>query len=369
MKWLRSSAALIAPRLKTVCSAPTPHSRRRARMARARRRAAHPLRMAPVPRFARTARSVAAGIASRRRVAPLQPNSQKCCNRARGAVVCAQASMDLHTCEPKSHRTSVYPSHLQDFPIGPRRAIMCHMKYAWLGCLLFLGSLLSAGTQDSEFNVNTRYTVETVVISAEGWTTDLVADHDKNGKLSSGLRKDAAALIGEKLNPTMLEEVGRHIKKEFPARTVEHHVLRGKSPEYVQVVFDVKLRPTRFDVSIPKFLYSSKQAWSGAVEATATVGHNGFTVGGVSDGDELAERYTGMVARYENNKLGTDRVRFRFQFEDYREQWNPATERVTSEDLYRARTNFEPEVTFVLARPLTLSVGASFQRMENQFSA
>ena len=77
------------------------------------------------------------------------------------------------------------------------------MKYAWLGCLLLLGSLLSAGTQDSEFNVNTRYTVETVVISTEGWTTDLVADHDKNGRLSSGFRKDAAALIGEKLNPTM----------------------------------------------------------------------------------------------------------------------------------------------------------------------
>jgi len=42
---------------------------------------------------------------------------------------------------------------------------MWHMKYAWLGCLLFFGSLLSAGTQDSEFNVNSRYTVETVVIS------------------------------------------------------------------------------------------------------------------------------------------------------------------------------------------------------------
>ena len=246
---------------------------------------------------------------------------------------------------------------------------MWHMKYAWMGCLLLLGSLVSAGTQDSEFNVNARYTVETVVISTEGWTTDLVADHDQKGRLSSGLRKDAAALIGEKLNPTMLEEVGRHIKKEFHARTVEHHVLRGKSPEYVQVVFDVKLRPTRFDVSIPKFLYNSKQAWSGAVEATATVGHNGFTVGGVSDGDELAERYTGVVARYENNKVGTDRVRFRFQFEDYREQWNPATQRDGAEDLYRARTNFEPEVTFVLAKPLTFSVGASFQQMESHFSA
>ena len=49
---------------------------------------------------------------------------------------------------------------------------MQHMKYAWLGCLLLLGSLLSAGTQDSEFNVNSRYTVETVMISADGWRTE-----------------------------------------------------------------------------------------------------------------------------------------------------------------------------------------------------
>ena len=74
------------------------------------------------------------------------------------------------------------------------------MRYAWPGCLLLLGSLLSAGTQDSEFNVNSRYTVETVVISAEGWSTNLAADRGHDGKLSSGLRKDAAALIGEKLN-------------------------------------------------------------------------------------------------------------------------------------------------------------------------
>jgi len=243
------------------------------------------------------------------------------------------------------------------------------MKYAWLGCLLLLGSLLSAGTQDSEFNVNSRYTVETVVISAEGWRTDLAADRDPEGKLSSALRKDASALIGEKLNPTMLEEVGRRLRKELHARTVEHHVLRGKAPEYVQVVFEVKLRPARFDVSVPKFLYNSKQTWSGEAEATATIGHNGFTAGAVSDSDELTERYTGLVARYENNKLGSDRIRFRFEFDDYHEQWNPATERAGFGSLYRARRNFEPEVRFTLARPLTLSIGASFQQMDRELPA
>src|SRR5262249_29138261 len=151
------------------------------------------------------------------------------------------------------------------------------------------------------------------------------ADHDQDGKLTPALRKDALALIGEKLNPQVLDEIGHRLRKEFHARTVEHRVLRGKSPEYVQVVYDVHLKPARFDVSVPKFLYSSERGWSGAVEGTATVGHNGFTAGIVSDGDELPERFTGVVARYENTHVGTNRVQFRFAFEDYHEQWSSQT--------------------------------------------
>ena len=249
------------------------------------------------------------------------------------------------------------------------------MKYAWLGCLLF-GGLLLAGTEDSELNVNTRYTVETVIVSGDGWSTNLVSDH--NQKISPELRKDIIALIGDKLNPTALDELAKRLRKEFEARTVTHRVLRGASPEYVQVVFEVKLRPTRFDLSIPKFLYSSKQGWSGTVEGTATVKQNGFTLGLVSDGDELAERYAGVLARYENTRLGTDRVHLGFQFESYHDQWNNATRAGLqasalpideTSGIYRTRQNFEPTVTFVLAKPLTLSIGTSFERFQEQFPA
>jgi hypothetical protein len=248
------------------------------------------------------------------------------------------------------------------------------MKFLWLGCLVFTTSFLFAGTQDSEFNVNTRYTVETVVISADGWKTDLAADHDQDGKLSPALRKDVSSLIGEKLNPSLLDEIARRLRKEFHAREVVHRVLRGTNPDYVQVAFDVRLSPARFDVSVPKFLYSSELGLNGAVEGTATLGHNGFTAGLVSDADDLVERYTGIVARYENAHLGTDRLRLRFAFEDYHEQWdNSAAGDLAGSaqvgGLYRARRNFEPEVTYALARPLTLSVGASFQSMQNEFPA
>ena len=173
------------------------------------------------------------------------------------------------------------------------------MKCLWLGWLVFGGMLgagaLLAGTQDSEFNVNNAYTVETVLVNGDGWTTNVAADRGE--KISSPLRKDIVAIIGEKLNPAILGDLARRLRKEFHARAVEHHILRGTVPDSVQVVFDVQLRPTRFDVAVPKFLYQAKQGWSGAVEGTAIVRHNSVTVGLVSDGDELAERYAGITAR------------------------------------------------------------------------
>lgn len=245
------------------------------------------------------------------------------------------------------------------------------MKLAWLGCLL-AGGLLFAGTQDSETNVNTRYTVEAVTIQGEGWSTSPATDRDQ--RLSMGLRREIAALVGGKLNPTMLDDVAKHLRKELHARSVEHHVLRGKQPDYVQVVFDVKLRPARFDVSVPKFLYQGKQGWSGAVEGTASTHHNGFTFGLISDGDELVERYTGLEARYANDRLGTDRAHLAFEFDSFHEAWNDATvaslpagtQSEGASDLYRTRQNFQPTISFVVARPVTVTFGASFERLEEE---
>jgi hypothetical protein len=168
--------------------------------------------------------------------------------------------------------------------------------------------------------------------------------------------------------------LGGKIRKELQARTVSHRVLRGASPEYVRVIFEVQIRPTHFDVSVPKFLYSSQQGWSGAIEGTATMRHQGFTLGLVSDGDQLTERYTGMVARYEDTNLGSDRIRFRFQFASYHELWNPETRAAAAVDnaatenseLYRSRQSVQPVVTFVLAKPLSVSVGGDFERLQDE---
>ena len=244
------------------------------------------------------------------------------------------------------------------------------MRLAWAG-LLCLGTLF-AGTQDSEFNVNTRYTVESVIVSGDGWTTNLASGQNTE-KISASLRKQISALIGDKLNPAMLDDLAGKLLKEFQARTVTHRVLRGMTPQHVQVLFEITLRPTRFDVSVPKFLYTTTQGISGALEASATVGRNhGFVFGLVSDADELVERYTGFRACYENMHLRSDRIRAGLEFGSFHEQWNSATRNAVAaapassetSGLYRTRQEVTPEVTFVIAKPLTISVGATFEQMQ-----
>lgn len=239
------------------------------------------------------------------------------------------------------------------------------MKFAWFSCVLWSGLLL-AGSPEQDLNVNTRYTVESVELAG-----------DKPADISNGLRSELTHLVGEKLSLATLDDLARRMRRELHVRAVSHHVMRGLKPEHVRVVFEVKGRPTKFEVSVPKLLYHSQEGFTGALQGTASTGWQALTVGVVSDGNELPERYSGFIARYENKRLGTDRARFRFQFESYHEQWNPRTAAVMDNPgiagetggLYRSRMNFEPVATFLLARPLTLSVGASFERLQSQLPA
>ena len=74
------------------------------------------------------------------------------------------------------------------------------MRFAWLGCLLW-GSLLIAGSSpQSEINVNSRYTVESAQLSGA-----------EESRISAGLRKEIAGLTGEKLNPSLIEDLCRKI--------------------------------------------------------------------------------------------------------------------------------------------------------------
>jgi hypothetical protein len=185
-------------------------------------------------------------------------------------------------------------------------------------------------------------------------------------------------LIGAKLNSEALNRLAARIRKELRAHQVTFKLMRGGEPDRIRVLLQVDKGKSNFDLSIPTFAYNSRQGWTGVADATVTVRDHALTFGAISDGDTLAERFTGFRTKYERLSLGSDRVRLSFEFDSYHEQYTRATLNALASDsqssslgagAYRSRTNFEPSATFVLAKPLTLSVGFSFEQLEPQVSA
>jgi hypothetical protein len=235
------------------------------------------------------------------------------------------------------------------------------MKIVWIGCMW--GSLLFAGNQ-SESNINSRYIIESVEISGHS-----------DGKISSFLRSDMNRLVGEKVDPESIDNLAKRIRRELRVSTVTHRLLRGDVSEHVKVVFDVKGHRKDVDVTIPRLIFNSRSSFSGSAQVGTTIANNTFAVGLVSDNETLPERYTGITARWEERKLGSERVHLSFAFASYHDQWSRTTQDFLAQPnpadqapgIYRTRQDFEPAVTFVLAKPLTLTVGAGFQRFETQY--
>jgi outer membrane protein assembly factor BamA len=233
--------------------------------------------------------------------------------------------------------------------------------------LLFITLWASMGllAAPDEINVNSKYLVERVDIAGGSKT-----------QISRGLREDVEHLVGQRLNQETLERLSRRLRRELHARLVSSKLTRGSQPDHVVVLFEVKGRQPKdnFDLSLPKGIYHSKQGWSGVLNASFATGGNSFSLGVLSDGDELIERYAGLTAGYKRTSVFTDRVGLGFQFASYHTQWaQPTLNGLAAEPavpgIYRTRQEFAPSVTLVLAEPLTLTAGTSFQRFQKQAPA
>jgi outer membrane protein assembly factor BamA len=223
--------------------------------------------------------------------------------------------------------------------------------------------------QATELNVNSRYTVESIDFAAQ-----------RHYRLSSAVLEEMHRLVGSKLNDEAVKRLARRIRGELRAHDVSVKLLRGGNPESIRVLLDVEKGNGNFDLSIPKFAYNSSQGWTAVGLATTTIGANALSFGVLTDGDTLTERFSGVQAKYSRLALANDRIRLGFEFDAYHEQYNPATlaalessSPTTTSSLgagaYRSRLNFEPSATFVLVKPLTLTVGLSFEQLEPQLSA
>jgi hypothetical protein len=232
-----------------------------------------------------------------------------------------------------------------------------------IAAVLGIAGPLAAGDKEDPqqtieaLNVNARYTIESVHVLGA-----------KMVRLSQPLRGELDQVVGQKLDHPRLDKIADQIKKELHVSDVTVKVEKGATPEHVKVDFEIKnSHKQNFDLNVARFLYNSKLGWTGEGRATTHIGGNAFSFGLVDDGDTLPERFAGIRAGFERDHVGTDRLRLRFDFASYHEQWNPATlaaaePAVNPGDIYRTRQSFSPVATLVLAEPLELSFGTDFAR-------
>ncbi len=235
---------------------------------------------------------------------------------------------------------------------------MCKLLYAVAGILLAL-PLLGQQTQqeswqDPAYNANAKYIVESVRIAGPGDAPSI----------SNSLQTEIDQVVGHNLDHSLLDRLATRIKDELHVPEVNFSVGKGQMPERVVVTFEVGEREEKaFDIDLVRFLYHSKQGWTGEGGATIRAHGNNLSFSLVSDSDRLAERYAGIQAGYERHSLGTNRLGLRFRFLSYHQMWNRATlDAANPEDIYRTRYHFVPEATLRLAKPLEWDFGVDFAR-------
>jgi hypothetical protein len=236
------------------------------------------------------------------------------------------------------------------------------MKLLWLSAVVLAMPLAGCNVQDDdeqlakELNVNSRYTVENVHISGEKLKL----------RISDPLQTDIDHMVGQKLDDSKIKRLAERIQTEVAAVRVDVKIVKGSSPDHVVVNFEVSPSHRQdFDMNVSKFLYHSKEGWTGAGGVSTHVKDNGFMFGLLSDGDTEVERFAGIRAKYERSNVGTDRFKFSFEFDSYHEQWNESTlQQAPASAIYRDRQVFTPEATLSILPSLDWSFGVSFARLK-----
>ncbi|HTB19695.1 MAG TPA: BamA/TamA family outer membrane protein [Bryobacteraceae bacterium] len=221
--------------------------------------------------------------------------------------------------------------------------------------------------QSSDLNVNSRYIIESIHFVDQ-----------RQYKLSTSALDEISRLVGAKVSSEALDRLALRIRAELRAHDVTFKLTRGAQPEAVRVLIQVDRAGGSFDASVPNLSYNSTLGFTGTGQLTSTIGANAFTLRALHDGDTLIERFSGIQAKYERVGLAHGRISLGFEFDGYQDQYSNSTIAALANSsqtsslgagAYGSRLNYEPSATFVLAAPLTLTVGLSFEQLNNLPSA
>jgi molybdopterin-biosynthesis enzyme MoeA-like protein len=217
-------------------------------------------------------------------------------------------------------------------------------------------------------NVNERYVVENIVFSGIN-----------ESKISQALRDDVQKMVGVKYNEKAANEILERIRKELKGKNygIDLKVEKGSTPDKVKVVFQFKKVRFAFGAGLMG-PYHSQEGYNPdlGVSIYEHTYHNVFSFHLVSDANSLLERYTGIIANYENQKVGTEKVHLYLDFGSFHEKFNAATKtalelRPDVPGVYRARQSFSPAFSIQPLREnyIQLKAGLDFQRLEFQTPA
>jgi len=280
--------------------------------------------------------------------------AQRVCYRA-GEGPVSQASPALAApAIPGRRSTPVNISHNQRSLIHPIFNLLqlasgvplgASMKYSWLGCLL-LGSQLPP-EHKTPTDVNKRYTVDTVIVAGKGWRTN-VADPGRRTSSSSGLRKDLAALVGQKAESRYSGRIGGASQegvlgaRSEPPRASRRHA--GSMSGWNSRSCRRTTASTPRSPSSVRFQAGLERGRFGGLHGTTE--HLRFRIG-------LRRRHAQRAVRRNFRALrkqtpGQRSGRPAIPVRSYHDQWNRSTLDALAanpgqtSDAYRTRQNFEP---------------------------
>ncbi len=223
-----------------------------------------------------------------------------------------------------------------------------------------IGAQASSGTT----NINTRYDVESAAIVG-------VAEAD----ISAALRDDVQTLVGKNYDPDAADRLAERLRAELRDYRVTVKVTRGEQARRVRVVFEAeRIKRHRFDLRVSPLLYSTNDGASVAVVPSFDSHDNHVSFGYVTTADDLLERNTGWVLRYEHRRVGTSAVQIGLEYDYFHPSFRSETEAALGlaprvPGVYRTREVFSPSVSVLPVPDIKVTFGASFETLAMQYPA
>lgn len=230
--------------------------------------------------------------------------------------------------------------------------------------VLFLVARVGDEEQDVRQNVNARYTIESAAIEGA-----------PEPGVSQGLRDEIQALVGTRVDSEALRTLTNRLRDELPGYDVQRRLSRGSERGQLQLVFSVnpgeELRWLHFQPNPSKLLFHSEQGWSGLLDVD--IRSRDWRVAPIfalDNRDDLVEEYSGVGARVETRKVGTERLGAALEMSWFEQTWQDETLAALAlqpliPGAYRNRTTVAPSMVFGITPNLHVGGGVSITELES----